>query len=89
LTEPKIVFDFEFSFGNGERLHRSIPDGGWSAKALPESQETIFQFRYEDGTVEELIVNRSQAAYISTIKREVTEEPTFENTVLKAMETPH
>lgn len=72
--EPKALVDFEFHFTSGHAAYVTVTKWGWK-----DGEPAIFQGQHEDGTTEELTINRSALAYIRCVKREVPKVRTIDS----------
>jgi hypothetical protein len=72
----KVFFDFEFQFKSGESLHVTAEVGRDEIAA--DAERVRLELRLSDDCVEEIIIHRSELAYMRTMKRTVTPEPRME-----------
>lgn len=74
---PRVVFDFEFQFAHVAPLYASAEEGRDTIAA--DEARIRLELHPEPGVTEELIVQRSELAYMRTTKREIAPSVTVED----------
>lgn len=77
MIEPKVLFDLEFQFKSGDTLCLSAEEG--RDRIAADEARVRIEIHQSDDVVEEIIVTRSELAYMRTIRRAVKPETRVED----------